>query len=163
MSTGYEVLFVLHVLCVIGGFGGVAYNGLYLAVAARRGPDALAIVEANRQVTGLAELLVYGAFVFGIATAGQSRHQVFGQAWVIAAIAIFAVLLGLLHGVVRPAQRRWQEVATELTTVEVLHGGVVPPQVATLDRLATKVAVGQGAWNVLVVAVVVLMITKPGG
>lgn len=162
MSTGYQILFVLHLLCVVGGFGGLAYNGTYLAVAARRGPDGLAVVEANRQVTGLAELLVYGAFVFGIATAGQSRHQVFGQAWVIASIATFAALLGLLHGVIRPAQRRWEQVAAELTAVEVPHGGVVPPQVATLDRLATRATVGWGAWNLLVVGVVVLMVVKPG-
>ena len=68
MSTGYQVLVMLHLLCVIGGFGAVAYNGLYVSLAQRRagGAGSRAILEVNTLVSGLAELLIYAALVFGL-------------------------------------------------------------------------------------------------
>ena len=36
MSTGYQILVMLHLLCVIGGFGAVSYNALYINLAQRR-------------------------------------------------------------------------------------------------------------------------------
>lgn len=63
MSTGYRILVMLHLLCVIGGFGAVAYNALYLSLAQRRpgAAGAGAILEVNTLVSGLAELLVVAA------------------------------------------------------------------------------------------------------
>ena len=63
---------MLHLLCVIGGFGCLAYNGLYLLAqpAARGGGGAL---EINSCMSALAELLIYAAFVFGLAAVGASH------------------------------------------------------------------------------------------
>ena len=163
MGTGYNVLVTLHVICVIGGFGGLAYNGLTLALASRRGPDSLAVLEVNAQVTQLAELLVYGALLFGMAAIGASNsHYGFGQAWVSAALALYVVDIGLLHGLIRPAQKRYAVVADELSKVTVLTEQERPPQVAVLDGLARRVSVGWGVFDIVVLVVVYLMIFKPG-
>ena len=79
MSTGFKVLVFLHLVCVIGGFGAVAYNALYMNLAQRRaGGGTGAILEVNGLVSGLAELLIYAALLFGVGavTASNSRDQV---------------------------------------------------------------------------------------
>ncbi|MCU4187044.1 hypothetical protein K6U06_21950 [Acidiferrimicrobium sp. IK] len=163
MGTGYNILVMLHLICVIGGFGGLAYNGLTLALASRRGPDSVAVLEVNAQVTQLAELLIYGAFLFGMAAIGASKSTYgFGQAWVGAALGLYAVDLGLLHGLIRPARKRYATLAEELSKVTVLTENERPPQVAQLDALATRISLGWGAFNVVVLVVVYLMIFKPG-
>lgn len=163
MGTGYNILVLLHLVCIVGGFGALAYNGLVLGLASRRGPDALAVLEVNRQVSQGAELLVYGAFLFGMAALGSSGGKYgFGQAWVGIAVALFVVLLGLLHGMIRPAQRRYREVATELSKVTVPTPDVVPAQVGALDSLSRRISLGWGAFNVVVVATMAIMIFKPG-
>ncbi len=163
MGNGYNTLVLLHVVCVIGGFGGLAYNGLTLALASRRGPDAKAVLEVSRQVSGLAELLVYGAFLFGIAAIGASKSTFgFGQAWVSAALALYVVELGILHGLIRPAQRQYVAVVDELITVTVLTEQERPPQVAVADRLSRRISLGWGAFDGILLVVVYLMIFKPG-
>ena len=163
MGTGYNVLVFLHLFCVVGGFGGLAYNGLTLALASRRGPDSRAVLEVNAQVSGLAELLIYGAFLFGLAAIGASHKTYgFGQAWVSAAVALYVVEIGLLHGLIRPAQRRYAATAEELSTVTVPTPDVRPPQVAVLDTLSRRISIGWGVFNVVVVVVVYLMVFKPG-
>lgn len=163
MTTGYKILFVLHMVCVIGGAGGLAYGGVHMALASRRGPDGVGAVEVQSQVARLSEGLLYGAFVFGIAAVGSSSHTYgFGQAWVSASMVLFLVAVGLLHGLIRPAQRRWVVVARELTNVAVPDDCVVPPQVGVLDGLAWRVETGWVGFNAAVVAIVVLMVFKPG-
>jgi hypothetical protein len=94
-SAGFRIVVLLHLLCVIGGFGGLAYNGLYLTLARRRAVGAGEVVEVNRQVSGLAELLVYGAVLFGLAAVGSSRSvDGFDQAWVVAALYLMVILRG---------------------------------------------------------------------
>jgi hypothetical protein len=84
VSTGYRILVMLHLICVIGGFGAVAYNGLYASLAQRR-PGAAgssAVLEVNTLVSGLAELLIYAALVFGVGAVTASNSQVkFSQGW----------------------------------------------------------------------------------
>ena len=54
-SDGYNVVLVLHLLSVIIGLGTVFLNAIYGAQAkSRRGPDGLAIAQANLKVTEIA-------------------------------------------------------------------------------------------------------------
>ncbi len=163
VGTGYDVLVLLHVVCVVGGFGGLAYNGLTLALASRRGLEGVAVLQVNQQVAQLAELLVYGAFLFGLAAIGASKSKYgFGQAWVSVAAALYVVDLGLLHGVIRPARKRYAATAEELSQVTVLTERERPPQVAVLDGLSKRISLGWGAFDLVVVVVLYLMIFKPG-
>ena len=155
---------MLHLLCVIGGFGAVAYNGLYLSLAQRRpgGAGAGAILEVNTLVSGLAELLIYAALLFGIGAVTASHSTVkFSQAWVSAAFAVYLVDIAILHGWIRRYQRRYTAVARQVEDARPAPG-TRPPELLELEGLERRVALGWGVFNVLVVAAVYLMVFKPG-
>jgi hypothetical protein len=162
VSTGYKILVMLHLLCVVGGFGAVAYNGLYLSLAHRRteGRGTAAIVEVNTLVSGMAELLIYGALVFGVGAVTASNSTIkFSQAWVSAAFAIYLVDIAILHGWIRRQQRQYNDIARQL---EALDPGPRPASVNQLQVLERRVALGWGVFNLLVVVVIYLMVFKPG-
>jgi len=164
VSTGYQILVMLHLICVIGGFGAVAYNGLYVSLAQRR-PGAIgssAVLEVNTLVSGLAELLIYAALVFGVGAVTASNSQVkFSQGWVSAAFALYLVDIGILHAWIRRFQRHYTALLRQVEEASAT-GGVRPPQVAALAALEKRVALGWGVFNLIVVAAVYLMVFKPG-
>jgi hypothetical protein len=162
VSTGYKILVLLHILCVIGGFGAVAYNGLYLSLAQRRSTGTGAVLEVNMLVSGLAELLIYSALVFGVGAVTASHSVVkFSEAWVSAAFGVYLADLGVLHGWIRRYQRNYVAVVKRL---EGLEPGASAPRadVEALRSLERRVALGWAVFNVLVVGAVFLMVFKPG-
>jgi uncharacterized membrane protein len=166
MGTGFNVLVVLHVLCVIGGFGGLAYNAMYMSLAQRRPAGGTsAVLEVNRMVSGLAEALVYAAVLFGIGAVGAShKHIGFGDAWVSAALGVVVAAVGLLHGWIRPNQRRYTAVVETLerpaATAEALSAR--DADVAALRSYERRVGIGWGVFNLLVIGAVYLMVFQPG-
>jgi uncharacterized membrane protein len=164
VSTGYRILVMLHLLCVIGGFGAVAYNALYVSLAHRR-PGAAgssAILEVNALVSGLAELLIYAALVFGIGAVSASDSQIkFSDGWVSGAFAIYLVDIAILHGWIRRFQRRYEAVVRLVENAKPAPG-TRPLEVAELEVLEKRVALGWAVFNVLVVVAVYLMVFKPG-
>ena len=166
MGTAFKILVLLHLLCVIGGFGALAFNGLYMSLAQRRPAGGTsAVLEVNRMVSGLAEALVYAAIVFGIAAVGASHKAIgFGDAWVSAALAVVVVAIGVLHGWIRPRQRRY---AAIVQTLEQPFGPDEAPDsrdadLAVLQHTERQVGLGWAVFNILVVGVVYLMVFKPG-
>ncbi len=164
MGTGFNILVMLHILCVVGGFGAVAYNGLYTSLAQRRPAGGTsAVIEVNRLVSGLAEMLIYAALLFGIGAvtaAGKHSDIKFSDAWVGAALGVYLVDVGILHGLIRPAQRRYSDV------VKRLESPVGPDQdretdVTRLKALEKRIGFGWGAFNLLVVGAVYLMVFQP--
>ncbi|MGI8491711.1 MAG: hypothetical protein ACR2KC_02095 [Acidimicrobiales bacterium] len=154
MGTGYHLLVLAHVLCVIGGVGALAYRGLYLSLARRAAPEGTAgVVAVTAQVGTLGELLFYAAFIFGLAAVGDS-HSVwkFSQAWVSAAFAVFFVEIGILHGWIRRNERAYRDAAAAAS-----------PNVSALVGLERRIGLGWGAFNILIVVLVYLMVFKPGG
>lgn len=160
--TAYHVLVMLHLLCVIGGFGAIAYNALYMSLAQRRPTGGTgAILEVNTLVSGLAELLIYAALVFGIGAVASSHSTVkFSQAWVSAAFGVYIVAVGVLHGWIKRHQRMYAGIVAKL------ESGSDPEtrekDVAELMGLEKRVGFGWGAFNALVIAAVYLMVFKPG-
>jgi uncharacterized membrane protein len=164
VSTGYQILVLLHLICVIGGFGAVAYNGLYVSLAQRRPGvhGSSAVLEVNTLVSGLAELLIYAALVFGVGAVTASNSQIkFSQAWVSAAFALYLVDIGILHGWIRRFQRHYTGLLRQVEDIRP-PGEPRPQQLATLAALEKRVALGWGAFNLVVVAAVYLMVFKPG-
>lgn len=161
MGTGFHVLVLLHLICVVAGFGGLAYNALYMSLAQRRPAGGTsAVLEVNRMVSGLAEALVYAAILFGIAAVGASHKRIgFGDAWVSAALAVVVVAVGLLHGWIRPNQRRYTSVVEKL---EAPAAESREADVAALRSYEKRVGFGWGAFNVLVIGAVYLMVFQPG-
>jgi hypothetical protein len=162
VSDGFKILVLLHLLCVIGGFGAVAYNALYLNLARRRpGGGTGAVLEVNKMVSGMAELLIYAALLFGVGAVTASHHTMkFSDAWISAAFAVYLVDIGILHGWIRPRQRRYADVVARLETAPP-----TPPRhddAAALKALESQVGAGWGVFNVLVIGAVYLMVFKPG-
>ena len=164
MGTGFNILVMLHILCVVGGFGAVAYNGLYASLAQRRPAGGTsAVIEVNKLVSGLAEMLIYAALLFGIgavSAAGKHSDIKFGDAWVAAAFAVYLVDVGILHGLIRPAQRRYSDVVKRLES-PVGPGQDRDTDVATLKTLEKRVGFGWGLFNVLVIGAIYLMVFQP--
>lgn len=161
--TGYHILVMLHLLCVIGGFGALAYNALYMSLAQRRPAGGTgAVIEVNTLVSGLAELLIYAALLFGIGAVASSHSTVkFSQAWVSAAFGVYIVAIGVLHGWIKRHQRLYAGLVAKL------ESGADPStqqaDVVELQKLEKRVGFGWGVFNVLVIAAVYLMVFKPGG
>lgn len=163
-STGFRIFLFLHLVCVVGGFGALAYNGLYLTLGRRQKVGAGPVLAANKQVSSLGELLVYGAALFGIAAAGSSHNtDKFSQAWLIAALAIYVVMLGILHGWIRPRRRRYDNVTEALAAATRTAPQAQAPDVAELARLDRQIGAGWGVFNILVLAALYLMVFRPGG
>lgn len=164
MSTGFQILVTLHILCVIGGFGAVSYNGLYVNLAQRRAgtPGTSAVLEVNSLVSGLAELLIYAALVFGVGavTASQSTLK-FSQAWLSAAVAVYLLDIAILHGWIRRHQRRLVVLARHVEEIQPAPGSQLP-ELREMAGIERRVSIGWGVFNVLVVGAVYLMVFKPG-
>jgi hypothetical protein len=86
----------------------------------------------------------------------------FSQAWLSAAFAVYLVDIGILHGWIRPHQRRFATVARRVEAVPA-GAGSRPPELQVLAAIERRVSVGWGVFNVLVVGAVYLMVFKPGG
>ena len=159
----YHLLVLFHIISAVAGFGGLAYRAFVLDLARHRGDAAAAgVLAVYGQISQLAEALVYGVGIFGIAAvAVGGGHRYFQKAWVLAALVIFVVMVGLLHGLVRPAERRYRAVMLELAQTPALAPPARPPQLAELDRLRQRVGAGMGTFNVLLLAALYLMVFKP--
>ena len=166
-STAYKIVLLLHILCAIVGFGTVILNGLYGREAKRRpGPGGVAISEANLAVSGIAEYFIYAVFIFGLALVGMSdKAWKFDQTWIMLAIVLYIVGIGVSHAIVFPNARRMKDLAVELAA-----GGPPPadappgppPQVAEMERRGKMLGASSTFLDLLLVAIIVLMIWKPG-
>lgn len=147
MRAAFDVMVALHVACAVVGFGSVAVSGVYGGIA--RHPDRPgAAEEAGRyfQGRGWAELSIALVPVFGATAVGLRPGHLggFGQVWVIAGLAIWAVAAAVLFAVVRPAERD-------------IRGLDVDRATAASGRLMW----GSVGCDVLFVAALVFMVAQP--
>ncbi|HTF54554.1 MAG TPA: DUF2269 family protein [Pseudonocardia sp.] len=150
-----KFLLSVHVLAVIIAIGPVTVAASMFPAAARR---ALAEPGADGDRTVLRTLhricRVYATVgivvpVFGLATA--SSLGVLGDAWLIVSIVLTAIAAGVLVLLVLPRQGR---ILAALT-------GTTPAPEGT-QRMSARLAMYTGMFNLLWVAVTVLMIIRPG-
>ena len=167
LSSGPSVLFdlfvLLHLVCVVGGFGGIVYRAFALEAARRRGEAATAgILDVYGQVSVIAEVLIYGALVFGVAAlAADHGSSIFHRVWVPIAVGVYVVMLGVLHGLVRPSEKRYRAVLLDLAQAPPVAPPARPPHLAELDRVYRRLGAGMGLFNVLLLAALYLMVFKP--
>ncbi|HEX9467374.1 MAG TPA: DUF2269 family protein [Acidimicrobiia bacterium] len=165
-STGYRIVLVLHIFCAIVGFGAVYLNAIYGAeIKKRRGPDALAVYEANYRVSHIGEFFIYGVFVFGLALVGLSdKAWKFSQTWVWLAVVLYLVGIGLSHGVLLPAVKRMGALMREMVGAGPPPAGAAgpPPQAAEMAALGKRVGMAGATLDVLMVVILCLMVWKPG-
>ncbi len=171
-SDGYKIVLTLHILTVVVGIGAVMLNGIYGAQAkARKGPEGLAIVEANLKVSTIAEYVIYAIPVFGIALVFMSDDVIeFDQTWIWLSIVLYIAAMGISHGVVFPSTKKMVTLMKELNAMgpppsggPPPGAGGPPPQVAQMEALGQRLAAGGMALNLITVVIIVLMVWKPGG
>ncbi len=168
-STIYNLVLVLHLVAVVYGFGTVALNAVRGADAKKRpGPGGLAIGESMHNVNMVAEKIIYVVPVLGFALVGLSDGVwEFSQTWVWLSLVLYMVGIAVSHGVLIPAEKRMNELATELVAAGTPPTGAAaggpPPQVAEMEQIEKKkLAPAGGFLNLLVVVIIGLMIFKPG-
>lgn len=160
---GYNLLVLLHVVCATAGFGALVYRSFALDLGRRRGDAAAAgALAVYGQISQVAEALVYLAGIFGLAAVAARGGPVsLRQAWVIAAIAVYLAMVGVLHGVVRPGEKRYRRAMLELAQAPPVPPPQRPPQLALLDSLNRRVGAGMGLFNVMLLGALYLMVFKP--
>jgi hypothetical protein len=138
-----KVLLSLHVVVAILAVGPVTVAASMFPPAARRGhTDQLPLLHRICRVYAMIGIAVP---IFGFATA--SSLGVLGDAWLLISIALTAVAAAVLVFQVLPGQ-------------EKLLAAV--PEGTVLTRVATRLGMFTGVFNLLWVTVTVLMIVRPG-
>jgi uncharacterized membrane protein len=153
-STAYKIVLVLHILAAILGFGSVMLNRIYASeVRKRPGPEGAAIADANYEVSfGVAMWFIYAIPILGLALVGMSdKVWKFSQTWVWLSLLLWFALVGLVHGVHRPNVRQLDAL--------VRSGRPEPAEIERRERLAATMGM---VLSLLVVAMLVLMVFKPG-
>ncbi|MEV5825638.1 hypothetical protein AB0L25_08675 [Spirillospora sp. NPDC052242] len=135
-----EVLLTLHVLAAILAIGPVSVAGSLFPRYAREG-NAGVMAVLHRICRGYA-LVGLAVPLFGFGTG--ATLGVLTQAWLVASIVLTAVAAALLAFAVLPVQAR-------------AVAGDVPG-----ERVAGRLAMTTGIFNLLWTAVAVLMIVRPG-
>jgi len=166
-DNSYDLLLLLHILVAIIGFGTVFLNGIYGAQAkARQGTEGLAIAQANLLVSRIAEYFIYAVIVTGVLLVliSDSAWE-FSQTWVWLSIVFYLAGIGISHGVLLPNVKRMVALMEQLAHMGPPPGGATggpPPQVAELEERGKRVGMASTALHLLLIAILYLMIFKPG-
>jgi uncharacterized membrane protein len=163
----YKVLFVLHLLTVIVGFGPLMLAGLFGAKAkARGGREGHAIAESTYDVMNTAQWAVYATPILGILLVLTSDDVwKFSQTWISLSFLLYFVALGLSHAVHLKNLRRMNELMAELAAGPAAGpstAGGPPSQAVELEERGKQAALVGGILNLMVVIIVALMVFKPG-
>lgn len=166
-STLYNIVLILHIIVAIVGIGTVMLNGIYGAETRKRpGPGGLAIAQANYRVSMVAENFIYAIIVLGLLLVWLSDGVwTFSQTWVWVSILLFVVSLGVSHGVLLPRVRRMNALMEEMGAAGPPPAGAPagpPPQVGMLETLGKQVGAASGVLHLMTVALIYLMVFKPG-
>jgi hypothetical protein len=163
VSVLFQSFVLLHIVCAIGGFGALVHRSFVLDLARRRGDAAAAgVLAVYGQISQVGEVLVYGVLVFGLAAVAAAPSGIsFSKPWVGAATAVYIAMIGVLHGLVRPAERRYRRTMLELAQIPAMAPPKRPPQLAELDRLYRRIGAGMGIFNVALIGALYLMVFRP--
>ena len=158
----YRIILLGHIGSAIVGFGALITHGSHHARAVRSEPaEAATLLQATAKGAKLAEYGLYGLIGFGIVLVSLSDDVYrFSEPWVAASIVVWLLVVGLTHGLVRPARSQLQQ----LSSVEP---GGDPVEAQLVDRedaqpVLARLAIGEAATQLLLVGALVLMIWKPG-
>lgn len=157
-SVIYQIVLLLHIAAAIVGFGGIIAHSTYNARAfGGNAGDARVLLNTTQTVTNLAHNAIYGVFLLGIALVALSDGGIgFGEAWISASFVVWFAMVGLAHGMVKPAVRSLKEKA------EGMNGATKMSDDPEVISLAKKLALGDGLTQLLIVAAIALMIWQPG-
>jgi uncharacterized membrane protein len=149
--TGYTVLKFLHVLLAVVAVGANATYGAWIARGAR---DPRSLPAILRGVKWLDDFVANPAYVLLLVSglAMVFLYELPWQPWLVAGVALWLVAAALGFGVYTPTLRR------QIAALE--QGGA---QSDEYRRLAARGGIVGGVLAFVVVAIVFVMVTKPGG
>lgn len=151
----YNLVLVLHLLAVIIGFGGMFIAPFYGNEARNRpGREGLAVAESTLKVTGaIPTVAVCAVPILGILLILMSDDTwKFSEAWISLSFLLYIVLMGLATGIQVPAIRK----------MVAMRSGAEGAQSLEMQGLGKKAATLSGVVNLLWVAILFLMVFKPG-
>ncbi len=140
-------LLMLHVLAAVFIVGPLTFVTAVTPRVIRQGPDglpALRLLRRTTRVYAIASLLV---FLLGLAMVRHQYGYSFNQFWVSASITLFVVALGLILAVVERDQRK------AVTSLEAGDAASVS---------AGRIAAASGTASLIWLAIIVLMVYRPG-
>jgi uncharacterized membrane protein len=154
-SDLYQFVLVLHLLAVIIGFGGMFIAGFYgMEGGKRSGREGLAITETTMKVTSLVPTMaVYTVPILGILLVLLSDDLwQFSDTWISLSFLLYIAILVIAVGFHVPNLRK----------MIALRQGQEGVQATEVEQRAKKAAMLGGILNLLWVAVLFLMVFKPG-
>ncbi len=155
----FQVILLLHIGAAIVGFGGMIAQSAYNARAYRStAGQAAPIFETTKSLTNLVHYGIYAVFVFGLLLVVLSSGEIgFGEPWISASFVIWFLIVGVAHGLVKPAINGLAERAAALEPSTTMTGDT------EADALAKKLALGEGLTQMLLVLALAMMIWQFGG
>lgn len=156
----YRFVLLLHILTVVVAFGTFMANAAYARTARQRGgSEGLAINQASAAVTkGVVQGSFWAVPVLGILLVVLSDDAFgFDQLWISLSFVLYIAAAVILVAVVMPTQRKTNELAAQS-----LAGGSSTTGGGDQERLEKKLAALSGVFNLLFLALLALMIFKPG-
>lgn len=143
--TIQHLIVSLHVLAAILLVGPLVFTISATPRAIRTGGAAtLRFLVATTRVYAYGSIVV---LLLGLGSVRSKYHMSFGQTWVWVSIVLFVVALGLVTGVVLPAQRK---------ALRLLDEG------ASANDLLPTIGAAAGIASLLFAAITFLMIYQPG-
>ena len=140
-DTGYNIVLFLHVLTVVVAMAGaIAHPFMFTLEEKRADGDVVALaqrIETPSRVYSISYALT-GLIGFGLISMGDWE---WGAAWIWLSIVLWVVSVGLLHGMIIPAEK-------------ALAGGDASA-LAKVKQLGPPV-------NLMILVVIFLMTVKPG-
>ncbi len=167
MGTGsviYRIVLLLHIGATIVGFGGLVANGINNAKAFRSPVDqATTLLRSSQAVSRIAYYALYALLALGIVLIAISDSAFsFGAPWVSASFLVWFVLIGVSHGMVRPAVAGLVDRAQSLASAAPGQAVPILESDDAAGGLARRLAIGEALVQLMLVIALVLMIWQPG-
>lgn len=162
-TTGYRLLLLAHILCVIIGFGSTfVYPVLGAEAKKRQGVAGAAISDASER-TGkiITSPFIWASGFFGLMLV-LAGHYDFDAFWIQAAITLFLVAMAFSYLVHLPNLKRLNDLAQEMAAgPPPAQGSGPPPQVTEMETRVKAAARNGGFLHLLFAVLLILMIWKP--
>jgi uncharacterized membrane protein len=164
----YKLLLLCHILSAIVGFGSTF---VYMIVGReserRKGLEAVTLSETSAKAEKvLTNPFILATGVFGFIIAATADEWSLGDGWISASLLLFVLSLLFSYGVHQPNVHKMNALVHELAAMgpppEDAAPSGPPPQVAELERRGKLVKQYSGILHLALVAILVLMIWKPG-
>ncbi len=162
---GYDLLYTLHILAIVIGFGTTFAYPVYARRARQLPPnEGYAITHTSIEVGKiLTTYVIWAAGLFGIILVGVSDAWEFSQTWVSIAFVLF--FFGVLFSWFVHSQnlKKMDELQARLVAGDAKPnpGGGPPPEVAELQARGKRAGMTGGILHLVFLLLVIDMIWKP--